>query len=74
MAAAARRAEQVHLDGGVEGGVEGDGGGGVHDHVARGEKASSVVIEVEAVAPHVPAHRHEPGRHFVVETVAELGA
>ena len=57
----ARRPQQVHLDGGVERGVEGDRGGGVHDDVARGEHPSSVVVEVEPVAPDVAGHGAEPG-------------
>ena len=69
------RTEEVDLDGVVEGGVEADGGGRVHDDVARGERrparpSSSPSPSVDtspATACRRPADR-------VVEAVAQLGA
>ncbi len=66
------RAEQVDLDGAVEGGVEVDGGGRVDDGVAAGEEGPPVGVEAEAVGGHVAGDRGDPGRHLRLEPVAEL--
>ena len=62
MAAATRDGpEQVHLDGGVERGVEGDGGGRVDDDVARGQQLPALVVEAQPSVAHVAGHRRHPG-------------
>ncbi len=68
----ARRAQQVDLDGGVQGGVEGHCGGRVDDDVARGEHEPALVVEAESVTPDIAPDGPEPGGHGLVEAVAEL--
>ena len=67
-------AEEVHLHGRVEGDVEGDGGGGVDDHVAGRQRRPPVVVEVEAVLTHVATHGGEPTGDLVVEAAPPLPA
>jgi len=62
----ARRAEEVDLDGAVEGRVEGDGGGGVDDHGARRQDGAVRLVEAEAVGADVAGdHLDPPGHQFV---------
>jgi hypothetical protein len=66
----AGRAEQVDLDGGVEGGVEGDRRRGVDDDVAGGDERPAVVVEAEAVGAHVAGDGGDPAVHRGLEVVA----
>ena len=70
----ARGPQEVDLDGGVEGGVEGDGGGRVDDDVARGQDLPALVVEAEPVPAHVTGHRHQAAFDLVGEAVAPLGS
>ena len=68
----AGRAEQVYLHGGVEGGVEADGGGGVDDRRARRQHLAPGVVEAQAVQGDVPGHGGDPTGGLVGKAVAEL--
>ena len=69
----AGRTEQVHLDGGVERGVERHGGRGVDDDVARRERRPTRVVEGEAVGGDVAGDGRDALRHHRREAVlAEL--
>ena len=67
------RAEQVDLDRLGQGGVEGDGGGGVDDHVAGGQGGPALVIEPQPVLPDVARHGPDPAGHLGGESIAQLG-
>ena len=68
------RAEQVDLDRLGQRGIEGDGGGGVDDHVGRGQRGPPGVVEPEAVLAHVAGHGLDPAGHLIGEGVAQLVA
>jgi hypothetical protein len=67
-----RRSQQIHLDGGVEWGVEADRGGGVDHHVALGQQLQAGLVDSQAVGGDVARHRRHSGRHLGVEVGAEL--
>jgi TetR/AcrR family transcriptional regulator len=69
----AARTEQVHFDGGVEGGVERNARGGVHDDVAGGQKGAALVVEPKAVYTDIAGDRGDPATHLGGEPVAQLG-
>ena len=66
-------AQEVDVDGGVEGGVEAHSGGGVDDGVAPGEQAPTLVVEPHAVGRDVAGDDPHPAGDLVVEAVAQLG-
>ena len=69
-----QRAEQVHLDGAVQGRVEGHRRRSVNHDVAGAEQASPDLVEGEPVSSHVRGNRaNAPGDHLL-EAPAELGA
>ena len=65
----ATRAEEVHLDGGVERRVEGHGGRRVDHHGAGRQRGSPVLVEREAVGRDVAGDRGDPRRDEVREAL-----
>jgi hypothetical protein len=65
----AHRAEQVDLDGGVEGRVERHRGRGVDDDVAGGEQRPAFGVEAEAVGGDVARDGGDPGGDLCGEVV-----
>ncbi len=68
------RTEEVDLDGGVEGGVEADGGGRMDHDVALREPLAAGLVESETIGGDIPGHGLHPGGHLGLEAVAELVA
>jgi hypothetical protein len=66
----AGRAEEVDLDGGVEGRVEADGGGRVHRGSARVQQGPAFVVEAEAVDADVARDGDDAAADLLVEAVA----
>ncbi len=69
-----RGSEEVDLDGGVERGVEADGGGRVHDDVAVRQRLDAGGVHAQPVGGDVTGHRGDPGGHLLVEPVTQLVA
>ena len=70
----ARGAEQVHLDGAVQGRVEGHRGRGVDDDVTRPEQGSPGLVERQPVSSDVAGDRVETAGDHIVKTLAKLTA